>query len=230
MTPISQHFWLMDFGTTKFEHEFDIAGVKVWIFSHVRLKVNIPLPLLNLMCYDQRCISVEGLPRAGSVSRSLSRDQSNWTGEETGEWLDSNRCWTVIEYSTIRVWNEESTWSNIALHDISNVRITEASRLDFNASWRACLPTFFCLSLETNNQLEVWLWRECSGEHVSKVATHGHAGRGPRGAIGWKGDLAQVHYVQDQEAALAGGFLGCCGYPAAKGKAILCVEEWVSSL
>ena len=31
------------------------------------VEVNIPLPSLNLMCYDQRCPSVERLLRVGSI-------------------------------------------------------------------------------------------------------------------------------------------------------------------
>lgn len=63
-----------------------------------------------------------------------------------GEWVDSNCCWTVVACSTIPFWNVESTWSNIALHDISNAGTTEASRLDFNASYTQRYDYSYCLN------------------------------------------------------------------------------------
>lgn len=51
-----------------------------------------------------------------------------------GEFVDSNCCWAALVCSTIPFWNVASTWSNMALQDISNAGITEASKLDFNDS------------------------------------------------------------------------------------------------
>lgn len=51
-----------------------------------------------------------------------------------GECEESKCCWATAECSTSPFWKVESTCSNMVLHDISKAGITDASKLDFNAS------------------------------------------------------------------------------------------------
>ena len=102
-----------------------------------------------------------------------------------------------------RATSKKTSLLGETLHPLFSINFEERARLlcvsltatfgssviwSSNSEQLTCLRHFW-LSPKTNNQMEVWSSRECSGEHMTEVAMHGHAGRGLRGATEWKDNL-----------------------------------------